>query len=63
MEIKKNMIRDFKKKYGYKYDMYNKAHNKKISKMVNENSDKYLEQYENALSNFDMGVMFIKNEY
>jgi len=45
------------------FKTYNKAHNKKISKMVNENSDKYLEQYENALSNFDMGVMFIKNEY
>ncbi len=31
--------------------------------MVNENSEKYLRQYQNALSNFNMEVMLIKNEY
>ena len=62
-DIKKGMIRDFKMKYGYKYEKNNRAHDKKISKMVNENSEKYLRQYQKALSDFDMEVMFIKNDY
>ena len=57
------MIRDFKMKYGYQYEKNNRAHNKKISKMVNEDSEKYLRQYQKALSKFDMEVIFIKNEY
>ncbi len=31
--------------------------------MVNENSEKYLRQYQKVLSDYDMEVMFIKNEY
>ena len=50
-------------KYGYEYDENNKIHNKNISRMVNENSEKYREQYQDALNDFDMEVMFIKNNY
>ena len=39
------------------------VHVKNISKMVNDNSEKYLKQYQEVLSNFDMEAMFIKNEY
>ena len=39
------------------------AHVKKISKMVNDNNEKYRKQYQEALSDFDMEVIFIKNEY
>ena len=63
MKIKTGMIRDFKKEYGYKYNKNNPVHVKNISKMVNDNCEKYLKQYQDVLSNFDMEVMFIKNEY
>lgn len=63
MDIKLGMIEDFEKKYGYTFNEKDSVHVKNISKMVNENSEKYLRQYQNALSNFNMEVMFIKNEY
>ncbi|WP_458456205.1 phage minor head protein [Methanobrevibacter sp.] len=61
-DIKIGIIEEFEEKYGYEYDENNKSHNKNISRMVNENSEKYREQYQKALNNFDMEVMFIKNE-
>ena len=62
-DIKIGIIEEFEEKYGYEYDENNKIHNKNISRMVNENSEKYREQYQDALNDFDMEVMFIKNNY
>ena len=58
-KIKKDMIEEFKTKYGHSYNNNNDDDIREISIMVNENSSKYIKQYQEALNGFDMEVIFI----
>ena len=59
-KIKIGILIDFKTKYGYKFDKNNSTHVKDINQMINDHFDKYFDQYQEALSNYDMEVLFIK---
>ena len=61
LNIKIGMMEDFKSKYGYGYDKHNEQHKKDINSMIYDNSDKYVKQYENVLSEYDMHVIYVKN--
>ena len=45
-----------------KYDKDNLEHNKEISKMVDDNKEKYLEQYRKVLDNYNMDITFINEQ-
>ena len=62
IEIKKGMIVDYEKKFNKKYDEDNLEHNKEISKMVDDNKEKYLEQYRKALGNYNIDITFINEQ-
>ena len=53
------MLRDFKQKYGHKYDEYNPNDRDDINSMVNGNYMYYLNQYQIVANRYDMKVMFI----
>ena len=60
--IKLNMIKDFEKKFNKKFDKDDLEHNKEISKMVDDNKDKYLKQYIKVLDNYNMTIIFINEQ-
>ena len=57
--IKKGMIIDFENKFKKTYDKNNLEHNQEISKMVDENRNKYLKQYQDVLKEYGMEITFI----
>ena len=62
ISIKKDMISDFEEKYNREYDKDNLQDNKDISKMVDENRNKYLEQYREVLDKYGMSITFINEQ-
>ena len=56
------MIGDFEEKYNREYDKDNLQDNKDISKMVDENRNKYLEQYREVLDKYGMSITFINEQ-
>ena len=53
------MIIDFENKFKKTYDKNNLEHNQEISKMVDENRNKYLKQYQDVLKEYGMEITFI----
>ena len=45
--------------FGTEFDEDNSEHNKLISKLVDNNKKKYCKQYQEALKDFDMKIIFI----
>ena len=62
VNIKLSMIEDFEKEFGKPFDEDNLQDNKDISRMVDENRNKYFEQYRNVLDNYDMSIIFINEQ-
>ena len=60
--IKIGMIAEFEMKFNKKFDKNNLEHNKEISKMVDENRDKYLKQYKDVLNKYGMDITFINEQ-
>ena len=56
------MIAEFEMKFNKKFDKNNLEHNKEISKMVDENRDKYLKQYKDVLNKYGMDITFINEQ-
>ena len=54
------MIDDFEKSANINFDEDNSEHNKLISEFVDNNKEKYINQYQNVLNDFDMKIIFIK---
>ena len=54
------MIGDFEEKYDTEFNEDNSEHNILISELVDNNKKKYCKQYQEALEDFDMGIIFIK---
>ena len=54
------MTDDFYNRFGHEYDNNNPEDVINISILVDEDSDKYLKQYQDTLSHYHMKVIFIK---
>ncbi|WP_407462804.1 phage minor head protein [Methanobrevibacter sp.] len=59
-KIRDNMIDDFEVENNMEFDEDNPEHNKLISEFVDNDKEKYCEQYQDVLNDFDMKIIFIK---
>lgn len=60
--IRKNMIKEFERKFKKEFDENNMEHNKEISQMINDNRKRYLRQYQEVLNDYDMTITFITEQ-
>ena len=54
------MIDDFEKENNMEFDDADSKHRELISEFVDEHKEKYQNYYQYVLSDFDMGIIFIK---
>ena len=61
-DIVDNMLEDFEIKYGREFNDKNNVDLSDMNKLVNNNSNKYFNQYSKNLEKYGMEVIFINNE-
>ena len=61
-DIVDNMLEDFEIKYSREFNDKNHVDLSDMNKLVNNNSNKYFNQYSKNLEEYGMKVIFINNE-